>query len=163
MLHLKQTLHNIYTTSSLTISTTMTTLQSLGVVPQNLVLQENLGKMLLNLLLLIAIVLLTIVAFILSLLSLLEMILLKLKKLSVLTRVPGYNVQYTLCQWADAAKNTISTLKKLPKRVWKKDGDLPQDFTFHSSEMRGELRYRNKQHERAMTAPINYEKIRKEL
>jgi len=36
-------------------------------------------------------------------------------------------------------KNTISTLKKLPKRVWKEDGDLPQDSTSHYSEMRGGL------------------------
>jgi len=36
-------------------------------------------------------------------------------------------------------KNTISTLKKSPKFVWKKDGDLPQDYISRSSEMRGGL------------------------
>ena len=43
-------------------------------------------------------------------------------------------------------------IKNLFKR--KKGGDSPRDFTFHSSEMRGELRYKNKQHEKAMKAPI---------
>jgi hypothetical protein len=54
-------------------------------------------------------------------------------------------------------KNIPSTLKMLLKRVWRKDGDSPPDYTFHSSEMRGELdaKYKNEQHERAMKAPIN--------
>jgi len=53
-------------------------------------------------------------------------------------------------------------LKTWLKRVWQKDGDSPPDYTFHSSEMRGELRhYKNKQHEKAMKAPINEDKIRK--
>jgi hypothetical protein len=87
----------------------------------------------------------------------------KLKELSVLIKVPGYNVQYILCRWVDAVKNMPSTLKTWLKRVWQKDGDLPQDYTFHSSEMRGALdaRYKNKQHEKAMKAPINEDKIRK--
>jgi hypothetical protein len=36
-------------------------------------------------------------------------------------------------------KNTILTLKKLPKRVWKEDGDLPQDSIYHYSGMPGGL------------------------
>jgi hypothetical protein len=36
-------------------------------------------------------------------------------------------------------KNIPSTLKTLLKRVWKEDGDLPQDSTSHSLEMRGGL------------------------
>ena len=104
-----------------------------------------------------------VVNFILSLLSLLKTTLKKLKELWTLTEVPGYNVQYTLCRWADAVKNTPSMLKTLLKRVWQKDGDSPQDYTFHSSEMRGALdkKYKNAQHERAMKAPINEDKIRK--
>jgi hypothetical protein len=97
------------------------------------------------------------------LLSLLIMTLKKLKKLWTLTEVPGWNVRYILCRWADAVKNTPLTLKMWRKRVWQKDGDLPQDYTFHSSEMRGALdtKYKNKQHEKAMKAPINEDRIRK--
>jgi hypothetical protein len=54
-------------------------------------------------------------------------------------------------------------LKTLLKRVWQKDGDSHPDYTFHSSEMRGALneKYKNKQHEKAMKAPINEDRIRK--
>jgi hypothetical protein len=60
-------------------------------------------------------------------------------------------------------------LKTLLKRVWQKDGDLPQDYTYHSSEMRGEhsremdalYDFKNKQHKKAMKAPIDEDKIRK--
>jgi putative NADPH-quinone reductase len=82
--------------------------------------------------------------------------------------VPGYNVRYTLCRWVDAVKNMPSMLKTWLKRVWQKDGDLPQDYTYHSSEMRGELdalhaikQETNEQLEKAMKAPINEDKIRK--
>src|SRR5210317_2501809 len=122
MSHLKQTLHNLYTVISTIISHLKTDLKSLGVVPQNLALVENLGILLYSLLLLISITVLTVVTCILSLLSLLKMILTKLKELWTLTEVPGYNVQYTLCRWADAVKNMPSTLKTLLKRVWQKDG-----------------------------------------
>src|SRR6056300_871788 len=110
MSHLKQTLHNLYTRSFTSILTLKNDLQSRGVVPRNLVLAENLGILLS------------------CLLSLLNLILQKLKLLWTLTELPGYNVRYTLCRWADAVKNIPSTLKTLPKRVWQKDGDLPQDY-----------------------------------
>src|SRR6056300_656294 len=119
MLHLKQTLHNLYTTISTTISTIATDLRSLGVVPQNLALAENLGRLLLSLILLASIALLTVVNFISSLLSLLKMTLTKLQELWTLTEMPGYNVRYILCHLEDVRKSTISMLKRLPKRVWK--------------------------------------------
>jgi len=77
----------------------------------------------------------------------------KLKKLWTLIEVPGYNVRYTLCLWADAVKNMFSTLSKLPKRVWKKDGDLPLDYTSAYSEMPGAPNYINDKHKTAMKAP----------
>tara|TARA_B110000196_G_scaffold244658_1_gene213316 strand:+ start:41 stop:238 length:198 start_codon:yes stop_codon:yes gene_type:complete len=53
-----------------------------------------------------------------------------------------------------------STLKKSLRSVWKKDGDSLQDSTSHYSEMPGELRdYKNAQHEKAMTAPIDKEAL----
>ena len=137
MLHLKQILHNLYTTISTTISTIATDLRSLGVVPQNLVSQENLGRLLLSLMLLVSIAVLMVANFILSLLWLLMTTLTKLQKLWTLTEVPGWNVRYILCRWADAVKNTPSTLKTWQKRVWKEDGDSRQDSTYHYSEMRG--------------------------
>jgi len=80
----------------------------------------------------------------------------------VLTKMPGYNVQYILCQWVDAVKNTPSMLKTLLKRVWQKDGDSLQDSTLAYSEMPGELRqYKNAQHEKAMKAPIDQDALRK--
>ena len=84
------------------------------------------------------------------------MILQKLQGLWTLTEVPGWNVRYILCRWVDAVKNTPSMLKTWLKRVWSGDGDLPPDYTYHSSEMRGELDkvYMNKQHKKAMEAPI---------
>jgi hypothetical protein len=140
----------------LIISALKIDLKSLGVVPQNLVSQENLGRLLLSLMLLVSITVLTVVNFTLSLLWLLKMTLLKLKELSVLIRVPGYNVQYILCRWVDALKSIPSMLKTLPKRVWKKDGDSHPDSTLAYSEMPGELReYKNAQHEKAMKATIN--------
>jgi len=100
------------------------------------------------------------VTFILSLLWLLKMTLTKLQELWTLTETPGFNVRYILCRWADAVKNTVSMLKTLPKRVWKEDGDLPQDSTYHYSEMHGgpKIVYKNKQHQKAMTAPITKDK-----
>ena len=140
----------------------MMTLQSLGVAPRNLVFHENVGKMLLNLMLLVSTSVLLIATCISSLLSLVKMILQKSKKLLVLIRMPGYNVQYILCRWVDAVKNIPSTLKTCRKPAWREDGDLHQDYTFHSSEMPGELR-QNEQLRRAMEAPIDYEKLRKQL
>jgi len=58
--------------------------------------------------------------------------------------MPGWNVRYILCRWVDAVKNMFSTLKTWLKRVWSGDGDSPPDYTFHSSEMRGELDKMNK-------------------
>ena len=139
MLHLKQTLHNVYTTISTNISTIKQDLQSRGLVPQNLVLAENLGILLYCLLSLVSIVLLTAVTFISSLLSLIVVTSKKLKELWRLTETPGFNVQYIVGRWADAVKNTISTLKKSQKSAWKKDGGLRPDYTYPYSEMRGGL------------------------
>jgi hypothetical protein len=112
--------------------------------------------------LLVSILGLTVANFILSLLWLLKTILWKSKELLVLTKMPGYNVQYILCQWAGAVKNTPSTLKTWLKRVWQKDGDLPPDSILAYSEMPGELRkYKNAQHEKAMKAPIDQDALRK--
>jgi hypothetical protein len=63
----------------------------------------------------------------------------KLKELWTLTEVPGWNVQYIVCRWVDAVKNTTLTFKKWLSSVWKKDGDLPQDYTYPYSEMHGAL------------------------
>jgi hypothetical protein len=104
------------------------------------------------------------VAFISSLLSLLNLILQKLKLLWTLTELPGYNVRYTLCRWADAVKNILSTLKTLPKRVWQKDGDLPQDYTYHYSGMPGGLSEEDLDHIRGKKiTEEQYDKIRKQL
>src|SRR6056300_555398 len=108
MLHLKQILLKPFVTISSTISAIKTDLKSLGVVPQNLVLVENLGILLLSLVLLMSISVLTVVTYILS-------------------------------RLADVRKSITSTLKMWQKRVWKEDGDLHQDSTFHYSEMRGGL------------------------
>ena len=70
--------------------------------------------------------------------------------------MPGWNVQYILCRWADVVKSTPSMLKKSQKPAWNEDGDLLQDSTSAYSEMPGELReYKNAQHKKAMTATIN--------
>ena len=46
--------------------------------------------------------------------------------------------------------------------AWKKDGDLPQGSTYHSSEMLGELKkQKQSQLEKAMKAPIDQDAIRK--
>jgi hypothetical protein len=49
-------------------------------------------------------------------------------------------------------------LKKWRRPAWKEVGDSLQDSTSHYSEMPGELeelvKYKNKQHEKAMNAPI---------
>ena len=58
MLHLKQTLHKYYMTTSSTISTIVTELLSLGVVRLSYPLVENLGRTLLSLTLLLIIPLL---------------------------------------------------------------------------------------------------------
>jgi hypothetical protein len=88
-----------------------------------------------------------------------------LKKLGGLfsnTGMPGLSVQYILCQWAVAVKNTILTFKKWLTSVWKKDGALPQDYTLVYSEMPGELK-QNEQLRKAMKAPIDLDKIRNGL
>jgi hypothetical protein len=83
------------------------------------------------------------------------MILTKLKELWTLTEVPGYNVQYTLCRWADAVKNTPSMSKTLLKRVWQKDGDSPQDYISPYSEMHGALdQVQQERLDKAMKSPI---------
>ena len=78
--------------------------------------------------------------------------------------MPGLNVQYILCQWAAAVKNTISTSKKSQTSVWKEDGDSLQDSTSAYSEMPGELKvYKNNQHKKAMQSEIDIKKIREGL
>ena len=158
MLLLKQILHSPLETISELFSTIKTDLQSLGVAPQNLVLAENLGKLLYCLILLVSIVALTAVTFISSLLSLLKMTLMKLRELWTLTEVPGFNVQYILCRLADVRKSITSMLKKSPKHVWSEVGASHQDYTSAYSEMPGELeevvKYKNEQHEKAMKAEI---------
>jgi hypothetical protein len=59
-------------------------------------------------------------------------------------------------------KNIPSTLKTWLKPAWKEDGDLLQDSTSPYSEMPGGLE-QNEQLRRAMEAPIDYEKLRKQL
>ena len=165
MLHLKQTLHNIYTTSCSTIYKIKTDLKSLGVVPQNFQFQDNLGILLSNLMLLLSISLLTIVTFILSLLSLLKMTLMKLLELFRNIEMQISTAQFTLCRWEDVRKSITSMLKKSPKHVWSEVGGSHQDYTYHYSETHGELNtvtdYKNKQHEKAMKAPIDEDRIRK--
>ena len=49
----------------------------------------------------------------------------------------------------------FSTLKKLLKYVWKKDGVSPQGYTSVYSEMHGVREaYENEQHEKAMKAQV---------
>ena len=114
-------------TTTLTISQTMTGFKSLGVVPQNLVFQENLGKMLLNLMLLMSTAVLTVVTFILSLLSLLKMILKKLLRLWKSIVKPGLIAQYILCRLEDVRKNITSMLKK-SQDVWRRLAVPPMTF-----------------------------------
>jgi hypothetical protein len=63
----------------------------------------------------------------------------------------------------DVQKSIASMFKTLPKHVWSEVGASHPDFTFHSLEMRGELDeyYKNKQHKKAMKAPIDPDKLRK--
>jgi len=79
----------------------------------------------------------------------------KLLELFSFTGMPGWNVQYILCRWADVRKNIRLMFKKWRISAWKEDGDSAQDYTYHYSEMHGGPKtvYKNKQHERAMTAP----------
>ena len=165
MSHLKQTLHNIYTTTCTTISTTKNTLKSLGVVPQNFQFQENLGILLSNLMLLMSISLLTIATFILSLLSLLKMTLKKLLELfkHIVTWIS--TVPFTLCRWEDVRKSITSMLNKLPRHVWSEVGGSHRGSTSAYSETHGEhskemdalykiKKETNEQLEKAMKAEI---------
>jgi hypothetical protein len=165
MLHLKQTLHNLYTTISTHISQIKIDLKSLGVVPQSYLSAENLGKLLLNLTLLVSIALLTVATFILSLLWLLKTILKKSAELSVRMSERELDALYTSCHWEDDQKNTTLTSKKSQKHAWKEDGDLLPDSTSAYSEMPGGLDKLNTkqktQLEKAMKAPIDQDKIRK--
>jgi len=85
-----------------------------------------------------------------------------LAELWTLTRVPGYNVQYILCRWADAAKNTVSTLKTWRKPAWNEDGDSLQDSTSAYSEMPGELKEVAK-YSKGIHTEEQYEKLRRQL
>ena len=168
MLHLKQTLHKCSTLSSQIISETKTGLQSLGLVPQNLQLAESFGQTLSSLRWLIVIAVYLVATFISNLLWLTGMILKKSVELSKSIVAPGSSVLYILCRSVDAVKNTISTFRKWLTSVWKKDGDSVPVSTSASSEMPGEPSfsqarkyYKNSQHEEAMNAPIDIDKIRK--
>ena len=146
------------------ISAIKTDLKSLGVVPQNLALAENLGILLLSLILLVSIATLMVVTFILSLLSLAMMILKKLLELLMSIGAPGSSVRYILCRLGDVPKNTILMLKKLQRRVWKEDGVSPQGSTYPYSEMHGVHdkvdKERKEQLSKAMKAPIDMERLR---
>jgi len=78
--------------------------------------------------------------------------------------VPGYNVQYILCQWAVAVKNIPSMLMTLPKRVWTKDGDSLPDSTLAYSEMPGGLNKEDMNYLKGKKiTEEQYEKVRKQL
>ena len=130
----------------------------LGVVPQNLVSAENLGRTLLTLILLVSIVVFMIVNFILSLLWLTVWTLKKSKKLLLSIGAPGSTVRYILCRWADGRKNMSLTLKRWQNFVWRKAGDSRPDSISTFSAMHGGLspndlrEYYNEQHKKAMTA-----------
>jgi len=91
------------------------------------------------------------------------MTLTKLQELFKNTVMQALSVQYILCRLGDARKSIASMLKMSPKHVWSEVGASHQDSTYLSSEMRGALdeKYKNKQHEKAMKAPIDEDKIRK--
>jgi hypothetical protein len=99
--------------------------------------------------------------FISSLLLLIEMTLTKLLELFSNTGMPGWNVQYILCQWADAVKNIPLMLKKWRNSVWKEDGDSLPDSTLAYSEMPGELDKNLKTIPRGIQSEEQLEKIRK--
>ena len=148
-------------TISLNISTIATELKSRGVVHPSSQYRENLGKMLSSLMSLIVTVSWMTAISILNLLSLIATILMMLIELLQHIVKKVWNVLCILCRWAVAVKNTILTSKKSQKSAWKGDGVLPQDYTSHYSEMHGEPKYKNAQHEKAMKAPINEDKIRR--
>jgi len=162
MSQLKQILHNLYMKSSSIISIITKEFDSLLAVRQSSPFQASLSILLLSLTLLISIPVLLVAISTLSLLWLMKMMLMKLLGLFSDTGMPGYNVRSILCQWADAVKNIPLMWKKSQTSAWNEDGDSPQDYTFHSSEMPGELK-ENEQLRRAMEAPIDYEKLRRQL
>jgi hypothetical protein len=91
----------------------------------------------------------------------------KFIELFTITGVPGWNVQSTLCLWADAVKNTYSTSVKWLSSVWSKDGVSRQECTSDSLEMRGGLEnafdadeFINEQHERAMKKKLDTPEVR---
>jgi len=66
---------------------------------------------------------------------------------------------------ADVRKSITSMFEKLQKRVWREDGDLVQDSILAYSEMPGapKQKYKNEQHEKAMTAPIIKQEVEVDL
>ena len=138
MSHLKQILHNSYTKILKIISTSKTDLKSLGLVPQNFLLAENLGKLLLSLKWLVIIIVYMAVLCILSLWLLIDKISTRLgEQLKNIVQKES-NVRSILCRWVDAVKNIILMLKKWLTSVWKKDGDSLQGYTFPYLGMPGE-------------------------
>jgi len=127
-------------------------------------LVENLGKMLLSLKLLANTLMYLIVTFILSLWLPIKTMLTKLLELFSYTGIPGWNVQYILCRWADAVKNIPSMFKKSRTSVCDEDGDSAPDSTYRYSGMPGGLS--KEDYELLQGKKITeeqYDKIRKQL
>src|SRR5210317_94923 len=135
----KPTLRSIYTMTSTTISTTMTEFSSLLAARQSYPFRASLGMMLLSLMLLVSIPVLMAAICTLSLLLLIRVTLMKLLELFSSTGMPGWNVQFILCRWADAVKNIPSMFKKSQTSVCNEDGDSAQDSTYRYSGMPGGL------------------------
>ena len=162
---MKTILKNIYTTISLIITQTISELQSHIVDADISLFRTKVEMMLLSLVLLISIPLLMIVIFISNLLPLLVIAICRVGRLFGNTGIPGLSIQYISSKWTKAMKSVIVSFTKRLTSVWKKDDELAGDYTFHSAEIRKELRYKNEQHERAMKAPIKNldDKLRKHL
>ena len=158
-------LKNIYTTISLIITQTISELQSYIVDDDISLFRTKVEMMLMSLALLISIPLLMATIFVSNLLALLGMSIWRVGRLFGNTGIPGLSIQYISCKWVNRTKRAIISFTKRLTSVWKKDEELPGDFTFHSAEIRKELRYKNEQHERAMKAPIKNldDKLRKHL
>ena len=155
MSRLKQTQRSLYT-KILDSTYQLQDSMSLSLARRSSPLVENLGRTLLSLKLLVIITAFLVVTFTLSLWLPIKMTWMRLLEQFSFIETLAWNVQSILCRWVDAVKNIPSMFKKSQTSVWKEDGDSAQDSTYHYSEMHGGPKtvYMNKQHERAMTAPI---------
>jgi len=162
---MKTILKNIHTTVSLIIKHTISELQSHRVDADISLFRTKVEMMLLSLALLISIFLLMMAIFISTLLPLLVTSIRRVGELFGNMGIPGLSIQYISSKWTKAMKSVIVSFTKRLMTVWKKDDELAGDYTFHSAEIRKELRYKNEQHERAMKAPIKNldDKLRKHL